>query len=214
MGRPALQPDAIHEFRDRLCDAALELFAEKGVEGFTLRALGDALGCSPTTPYRYFRDKDEIFEAICARAFAELCDAQVAAREGVADPWEGIRAQGRSYVRFSRANPHAYRLMFDLRAAAGGSGIDFGDVEPVRRSWLLLREVFEAAATAGELEGDSDRIAYGFWASLHGLVSLELAGHHYAPVRGDDLIDDLFDRFERAYRPRSAPDPTSGRKSS
>ena len=43
MGRPALQPEAISEFRERLCDAAHALFAERGYEGFTLRALGEPM---------------------------------------------------------------------------------------------------------------------------------------------------------------------------
>lgn len=206
MGRPALQPDEISEFRDRLCDAALELFAEHGYDGFTLRALGDALDCSPTTPYRYFRDKGDIFSAVCARAFAELCSAQEAARIGVRDEWDGIRAQGRSYVAFSRANPHAYRVMFDLRETSRTRDLleREGQLEPVRRSWALLRAAFVTAADAGELSGDPERLAFSFWASIHGVMSLELSGHLFVPVSGDELVGDIFERFERAYRPTRA----------
>ncbi len=204
MGRPALQPDEINEFRERLCEAALRLFAEHGYDGFTLRALGSALACSPTTPYRYFENKAEIYDAVCARAFEDLCEAQAAGRAGADTPWEGIRAQGRSYVGFARAHPHAYRVMFDLRAddkprAFAKKG---RHVEPIMRSWRLLSSAFETAADAGELEGDPRRLALSFWSSLHGVLSLELAGCLFEDVAADDLVADVFERFERTYRSR------------
>ena len=200
MGRPALQPDEISEFRDRLCDAALDLFAEHGYEGFTLRALGQALGCSRGTPYRYFRDKAEIFDAVCARAFEDLCESQERGRAAAGDAWDGIRAQGRSYVAFARAHPHAYRVMFDLRVERSPGPMD-GErhIEPVARSWQLLLESFEAAERAGVLDGDPKRLALSFWASIHGVVSLELAGRIFADVPADRLVSDVFDHFERAY---------------
>ena len=206
MGRPALQPDEISDFRDRLCVAALELFAEHGYEGFTLRALGDALDCSPTTPYRYFQDKADIYEAVCARAFEELCTAQEAGRRSVRErpgSWEAIRAQGLSYVAFARANPHAYRVMFDLRTEHHGN-IHEGDLhlEPVARSWRLLLESFECAHDAGLIDGDPKRLAFSFWASLHGVMSLELSGRLFVDVPADQLVTDVFERFERAYSVR------------
>lgn len=202
MGRPALQPDEISEFRDRLCGAALQLFAEHGYEGFTLRALGQALGCSATTPYRYFADKADIYAAVCARAFEDLCAVQEAGRDAVigGNAWDGIRAQGRSYVAFARANPHAYRVMFDLRSENHGDLREADlHLEPVARSWRLLLESFESAHRSGVIDGDPKRLAFSFWASLHGVMSLELSGRLFAEVPADSLVTDVFDRFERAY---------------
>ncbi len=209
MGRPALQPDEIHAFRERLCDAALHLFAEHGYDGFTLRALGDALGCSPATPYRYFENKAEIYAAVCERAFEALCRFQEEAGRDVPDVWEGIRRQGRSYVAFTRQNPHAYRVMFDLRdvgetrALIGADGVG----SQVRRSWELLFEAFDRAHQTGELDGDPQHLALSFWASIHGVMSLELGGRIIMGASGDDLVAEIFDRFERAYGPGGRSHP-------
>ena len=46
---------------------AERLFAEHGVEAVTMRQLAAALGVSPMTPYRYFKDKDAILAAVRAR---------------------------------------------------------------------------------------------------------------------------------------------------
>lgn len=211
MGRPALQPGEIDEFRDRLCDAALQLFAEHGYAGFTLRALGEALDCSRATPYRYFRNKADIFAAVCARAFEDLCAAQEAGRAEARGAWDGIRAQGRSYVAFARSHPHAYRVMFDLRTDPERATLE-GDrhLEPVARSWELLLESFEAAQAAGELDGDPKRLALSFWSSLHGVMSLELAGRIFVDVSADELVAEVFERFHRAYaiRQSTTGDPT------
>ncbi len=203
MGRPALQPEEIDAFRERLCEAALRLFAEHGYEGFTLRALGDALDCSAATPYRYFRNKADIFAAVCGRAFDALCDAQAEAHERAHGVWDGIRQQGLAYVAFTRAHPHAYRVMFDVRDVAETRELAQRPVyvEPVRRSWRLLHGAFADASEAGELRGDPKRLAFSYWASIHGVMSLELAGHLFIDASGDDLVADVFERFERACRP-------------
>jgi AcrR family transcriptional regulator len=212
MGRPALQPDEISAFRDRLCDAALTLFATRGYDGFTLRALGDALDCSPATPYRYFESKTEIFIAVCERAFEALCEAQHEASLGVRDPWDGIRRQGLAYVGFTRAHPHAYRVMFDLRDVEETRALGRGNrpLEPIERSWRMLLGAFERAHDAGVLDGDPERLALSFWASIHGVMSLDLGGRLFTGTDTDALISDIFDRFERAYRPaRVSAAPTA-----
>ena len=70
-----LSATAVDAFRARLCAVAEQRFARSGVEGVTMRQLADALGCSPMTPYRYFRDKDEILAAVRAAAFDRFASA-------------------------------------------------------------------------------------------------------------------------------------------
>ena len=60
----------VEAFRARLCAVAQERFARQGVEGVSMRQLADELGCSPMTPYRYFRNKEEIIRALFGQQFA------------------------------------------------------------------------------------------------------------------------------------------------
>ena len=62
-------PADVTEFRNRLCEVAAQLFAEKGYEGFNMRELAGRLGISTMTPYRYFKDKEAILSEVRARAF-------------------------------------------------------------------------------------------------------------------------------------------------
>ena len=63
------------DFREKLIAAATKIFADKGREGFTMRELASELGVSAMTPYRYFKDKDEILAAVRADAFDRFADA-------------------------------------------------------------------------------------------------------------------------------------------
>ena len=64
----------IADFRAELCKVATERFARFGYEGVTMRQLAEALGCSPKTPYRYFKDKADILATVRGQAFAKFAD--------------------------------------------------------------------------------------------------------------------------------------------
>src|ERR1043165_4018086 len=109
-----LSQTQVEDFRDRLIEAATRLFAERGREAFTMRHLAAELGCSAMTPYRYFKDKDEILAAVRAGAFdafAEVLETAFASTDNIAEKGAAV---GDAYVAYAFGHPEAYRLMFDL----------------------------------------------------------------------------------------------------
>jgi AcrR family transcriptional regulator len=174
MPRAALREDEIQDFRDRLVAVASTLFVERGYSGVTLRALAEGIGCSPTTPYRYFQDKDEIFAAVRTAAYEHFGATLEAAALAVTDPLERLREIGRAYVRFGIEYPEAYQLMFALRQTQPD---DYPDLRAAElRSWTPLCTAVEAAIDSGEISGDSEEVAHLCWSGVHGIVSLHLAG--------------------------------------
>src|SRR6202012_2811190 len=113
MPRVLTQTD-VSDFRERLCEAATKLFDARGREGFTMRELASELGVSAMTPYRYFKDKDDILAAVRARAFNRFATALEAAYQGAASAPEKSAAVYQAYLGFAFGEPAAYRLMFDL----------------------------------------------------------------------------------------------------
>ncbi|MET0726813.1 MAG: helix-turn-helix domain-containing protein [Acidimicrobiales bacterium] len=102
--------------RERILDAALDLFAEEGFSGTTITAVERKVGLTAGTGsfYRHFRSKEELLRAAVerevARCRAEIAEARAAARV-VEDPLEqrviGLE-QALSYIRrFDRL----FRLM-------------------------------------------------------------------------------------------------------
>jgi AcrR family transcriptional regulator len=199
MPRSALRPEEIEAFQEELCRVATRRFAEHGYAGVTLRALASELGCSPMTPYRYFRNKAEIFEAVRAAAFRRFAEAQEAAARAQSDPTLRLRALGRAYLGFAGEDPDAYRIMFELDQDPQPSYPELVKQEP--QAWLPLRNAVDVAIEAGCLEGHPDTVAHLFWAGLHGIVSLHLAGKLKLGRRLEELAEPMMDTLFRGNRP-------------
>ena len=206
MGRQALSTAEIEDFRDRLVEVATDLIGRHGYDGLTLRALANELGCSPMTPYRYFKDRDEIFAAVRSAAFREFAEAQLAALRPGQTPLERLQALGAAYIRFAVDRPNAYRLKFSLSQPQPDPYPELRDAE--LESWLPLANAVQDAVDSGDLEGDAMVLAHVFWSSTHGLVSLHLAGKLVIGPELEDLIEPLLNALVRgnAARPERALD--------
>ena len=90
-----------------------------------MRQLAETLGCSPKTPYRYFKDKADILATVRAEAFSKFGDALEKAASS-APPGERGRRTGEAYIAFALKNPHAYRIMFDIDAPLDESHPELG----------------------------------------------------------------------------------------
>jgi len=165
----------VDAFRARLCAVAQKRFAKQGVDGVSMRQLAEALGCSPMTPYRYFRNKEEILAAVRAAAFDRFASAlEEAARKTRGDLRAGGQAMGEAYIRFALGDPDAYRLMFDLSQPHPDRYPEL--VRASARARHMMSAALEALVKAGIFVGDPQLLGYVFWATMHGLVVLHLAG--------------------------------------
>jgi len=170
-----LSPEDVQAFRARLCAAAERRFATQGVEGVSMRQLALELGCSAMTPYRYFRDKDEILATVRAAAFDRFAAAlEEAAQRTRGDARAKGRAVGAAYLRFALAEPDAYRLMFDLSQPDQQRYPDL--VRAGARARRTMTAYVEALVADGALSGDPVLLGYVFWAAAHGVVMLHLVG--------------------------------------
>lgn len=165
-----LSADDIQQFREAMRRVAENAFATRGAQGVTMRELAKELGCSAMTPYRYFRDKEEILAMVRAAAFNRFATRlEEAARQA---PEHDHSSVSDAYVAFALDEPHAYRLMFDLTPQ---EGVYPELTAASQRAWRMLGTHFGQLVTAGILEGDPELIGYAYWASLHGFTMLALA---------------------------------------
>ena len=161
-----LSPEDLEAFRTRLCNVAEKLFAAHGPDGVTMREMTEALGVSSMTPYRYFKDKDDILAAVRTRAFNRFAAAMESAR---AKP-----QPGNAYLDFALANPAAYRLMFDVSQPTYANYPEL--VQAMDRARLTMGGRLRELAASGRFGGDVELAAYVYWSTMHGAVMLELAG--------------------------------------
>ncbi len=166
------------DLRATLLRVGLELVAERGINGFTLREVARRAGVSHAAPYHHFADRGALVRAIVAESYTELASAlEASASRGGGDPVARLQAMGEGYVAFALANPDRYRLMFRTELAGDGA-----DTEEVDRTGA---EAFGALVSAVEEAHDAGLLAAGIdvstaaaacWTTVHGVSSLLLDG--------------------------------------
>jgi AcrR family transcriptional regulator len=171
--------------REVIYRAAADLLVESGYSAFSLRKLAARIGYTPTTIYRYFRDKDELIMAITMDGFEEFGRTLAAAASSVNDPFERMQALGRAYMRFGLDHPVLYRVLFMQRSDV------WQKVPPDRMRHggpdafgVLVQAVHACVATGRTRSKDVEGLALASWAVVHGAVALSLT----MPFMNPDLV--------------------------
>ena len=170
-----LSAEQVEEFRARLCAVAQHRFATEGRDAVSMRQLADALGCSPMTPYRYFRNKDEILAAVRAAAFDRFAAAlEHAAEQAGEDLRAAGQAVGRGLRRLRDGRPR--RVPAHVRRGAARPGSLSGAGARQHAGAAHHERLARAAREGGAFPRRPRAAGLAFWASMHGLVMLHLAG--------------------------------------
>jgi AcrR family transcriptional regulator len=185
-------------FRERLCELATRLLAERGPENFNMRLLAAEMGVSAMTPYRYFRDKDEILSLIRARAFTRFADQLEQALVMPGSQAEKSAAMIRAYADFALNEQTCYRLIFDFAQPRSGSTLELVEAETRVRAAMV--DHMRMMVDQGHYRGDPELIGHVFWASMHGLVMLHLAGKLDGDF--DTALTEMCRVLKDAYRVR------------
>ena len=167
------------ETRDKILDAARELFVTEGYEGVSMRKVAEKIEYSPTAIYVYFADKNELFHELCREDFDHL-QAVMKSTEMPADPIERLRQIGRSYIEFGRRFPNHYVFMF--MTPHPPHELDDQDREivgnPEVDAYAMLKWAVQETIDAGRFREDLqdyEMISQTLWAAVHGVISLNIA---------------------------------------
>jgi AcrR family transcriptional regulator len=164
--------------RERILDAAREMFVAQGYDAVTMRAIARRIEYSPTAIYFHFADKESLFQELCRVDFLRL-GGLFARIARVADPLERLRALGQAYVEFALQHPQHYRLMFMTPGPGGQSDAALAHKgNPEEDAYGLLRQTVAEAVERGLLRpelADVDEVSQLVWAGVHGIVSLHIA---------------------------------------
>jgi AcrR family transcriptional regulator len=167
------------ETRDKILDAARELFVTEGYEGVSMRRVAEKIEYSPTAIYVYFADKNELFHELCRQDFARLQEVMQSA-EMPADPLERLRQIGRSYIQFGTRFPNHYVFMFMTPHLPQEPDEEDREImgNPEEDAYALLKwavqEAINARCFRDEVQ-DAELVSQTLWASVHGVISLNIA---------------------------------------
>jgi AcrR family transcriptional regulator len=176
------------ETRDKILDAAREMFAENGIDAVTMRAIADRIEYTPTAIYHHFRDKQALIEELCERDYRAL--AHHFQRIGrIDDPVERLRVIGLAYADFALTYPNHYRFMFMTPKVAKHTEAGADKADPSEDAYEMLRQTVADGIAAGRYRpdfSDVDQLAQIAWATVHGVVSLHIAKGDAADIKWAD----------------------------
>jgi AcrR family transcriptional regulator len=166
---------------ERLNTVAHQLLDDEGPDALSMRRLAAAAQVAPMSIYNHFGSKDGIVDQLVRDGFEALRVAlHDVGRSGVAvdDLREGCLA----YRSLALRRPHLYSVMLE-RAIPGYTPTE-SCMEVAGTSFGVLVEQIEAGQASGQLiDGDPVELAERLWATIHGLVTLELHGYGFVEDR-------------------------------
>ena len=162
------------EMRQAILTAAREIAARDGWQEVTIRKIAEAIEYTPPIIYEYFDNKEALLLELLREGFGQLLQITQAIQARGGTPESILRQVTLAYWRFAFTSPELYQVMHGL------GGVPFGTSETpteARSAFSTLREIVRAALEAHgverpDLNGDVDIL----WSTLHGLVSLTMAG--------------------------------------
>ncbi|MBC3880416.1 TetR family transcriptional regulator [Undibacterium sp. LX40W] len=145
---------------DALLDAAEIVFCEKGVSNTTLNDVASAAGMTRGAIYWHFKDKKELFHALCDRAFLpiEILLNEITSTP-IEDPMAAIRQLYVHFIQQATGNPRQTKV-FDIifhRCEKTAEMETFIEEREGKRECLCkVQEIFELAVAQGVLPIDTD----------------------------------------------------------
>ncbi len=177
------------DLRRTILDHTRYLLVEEGYNNLSMRKIARSVGCSATSIYLHFENKDALFHALIDEGFERLNDAFHEAAAAHADPLERLDALSRRYVHFGLDNPEYYEVMFLLHPERMARY----PVEKYRRArenLELFAEALEAGVAAGQFDIDDPAVSASvLWTSMHGTVALLLAQRLDVRIERDAFVD-------------------------
>jgi AcrR family transcriptional regulator len=165
------------DLRTAILDAARHLLVVAGYREVSMRDVAKRVGCSVSSIYLYFANKDALIHALIDEGFAKWYDAQVVAEEGATTPRERLERTCRAYIQFGVENPEYYEIMYMFHPGRMGR-YPKELFRRARRSMDRLGALLaEYAPSLGDPAGDEAHVAAAaVWATLHGVTSTLLTG--------------------------------------
>lgn len=161
--------------KDRILDAALEVFSEKGFHSATVDEIADRAGLGKGTLYRYFANKETLFHELVRIRLEELEKKVWSVFDGQDDVLTMITKYLQIYFEFFDRNQRLYRLIVQERLDLGEQVQDLYLKKVMKRAPLLKKKIYEASQQGVLKDVDFQTVFYGVMGFIHGVIQKWLA---------------------------------------
>lgn len=194
-------------------DAALEVFAEKGLKNATMDDVAEKAEVSKGTIYLYFKSKEHLFFAIDQRAGLILRDRFAEAARTAKTGMEKIKQIGRAYYRFCFDYPNYFKAMSYIEnmdpetyRSIAEEMLPGGINEYKKSSLQILTNAIETGQQDGSVREDVDpwQTSILLWSTSNGVIEMIKNRGEYYKVLGLPM-DTLYQAKEQMVERGLAP---------
>lgn len=195
------------ETRNRILDAAENVFYEKGVSNTSLDDIAKAASVTRGAIYWHFKNKSDLFVAMCERVHVPIEEmGQANAEESVADPLGDLRKGCIYLLKEAVSNPHS-RKVFEIifhkcELVEANEAISSKQRECFSRGTATIERILCNAVSKGQLPADLDTAlaANLLHATLDGLLNnwLFTPGDFDLAGNAERLVDACLDNLRHA----------------
>lgn len=138
--------------RERILDAALELFADRSFDGASTRQIAERAGVSQPSLNYHFRSKLELWEAAVDSLFADLEQVMGSRLDGLRGVDNRTRAElaVREFIEFSARRPQLHRIVMQ-ESKSDSERMDWLVDRHIRQLYDGVIAQFEQLAADGEI---------------------------------------------------------------
>jgi AcrR family transcriptional regulator len=164
------------DLKNALIQAGIEILSKEGMSSLSLRKVARRAGVSHAAPYAHFADKQALVAAISTAGYSQLYEKVYhAAQKHQGDPLRQLVEGAWAYVEFA-LNESAH-FQITLSGVVEKERDHPAFVEISQNAFRMVVDLVQACQKAGILnEGPPDLMAISVWGTVHGFVSLVLAG--------------------------------------
>ncbi len=197
--------------RARVLDAARRVFAERGLDGASVREIAREAGYTAGALYSYFDSKEAIYAALLAESLDRLNAAVQGVRVARAQPARALAARALAWFGFYAQNPRDLDLGFYLVKGLAPRGLSPAlDRALNERLLAALRPCEEALEALGLPADAAVRENAALFAHGMGLLLLQHPGRirlfgQSAEALFQQYVDRLVERFDPATAALARP---------
>ena len=160
--------------RERLVAAAKQLVDEGGPGAVTLREVGRRAFVSHNAAYRHFVNRDALLASIAEEDLDDLVCLFRDVEETDSSSLAALRSSLLHLINFARKRPGRYRLMLSETTVKSPDG---ATEQKAATAFQSLAGLIEKCQAEGDLRaGEPPKLAALVFATVHGLIDLELGG--------------------------------------
>jgi AcrR family transcriptional regulator len=192
------QEQRSEETKRSILTAAGRLFAERGYDAVTMREIAKAAGCSHTTIYIYFKDKEALLHHLAMEPLQALfAEMEAGVQNHLLSADERLLAVSTSFVRFCLLNRSMYPLFFMAKSSRVDEKEPSLELQHLRNQLFgLLKDAVIACLPPHLTEEQSWAYARVYFFTLHGVIGT----YSQSDETFDMLMERLAPTFELALR--------------